>query len=172
MSRRKKNDDELVCSFCGCTEDESPLLPGVDAYICIDCVKKANQLITLHEQSGEKKKNAPPPLLPVPTPKEIKKFLDSHVIGHDDVKKVLAVAVHNHYRRIEATENAAQNKPKKQAPAGYAGFDDVEIEKGSKWTVVSADRSWSCHEEHTVAVFDDHTEVLTDLDYNGNSCLK
>ena len=52
------------------------------------------------------------------------------------------------------------------------GTDDVEIEKGSKWTVVSADRSWSCHEEHTVAVFDDHTEVLTDLDYNGNSCLK
>ena len=131
MSRRKKNDDELVCSFCGCTEDESPLLPGVDAYICIDCVKKANQLITLHEQSGEKKKNAPPPLPPVPTPKEIKKFLDSHVIGHDDVKKVLAVAVHNHYRRIEATENAAQNKPKKQAPAGYAGFDDVEIEKSN-----------------------------------------
>ncbi len=40
------------------------------------------------------------------------------------------------------------------------------------WTVVTADGKWSCHEEHTVAVFPDHTEILTDLDYNGNSCLK
>ena len=49
---------------------------------------------------------------------------------------------------------------------------DVEIEDGSEWTVVTADGSWSCHEEHTVAVFEDHNEILTDLDYNGNSCLK
>ena len=52
------------------------------------------------------------------------------------------------------------------------GTDDVEIEDGSEWTVVTADGSWSCHEEHTVAVFEDHNEILTDLDYNGNSCLK
>ena len=52
------------------------------------------------------------------------------------------------------------------------GTADVDIEEGSEWTVVTADGSWSCHEEHTVAVFKDHTEVLTDLDYNGNSCLK
>lgn len=42
----------------------------------------------------------------------------------------------------------------------------------SEWSVRTADGKWSCHEEHTVAVFDDHTEILTDLDYNGNSCLK
>lgn len=52
------------------------------------------------------------------------------------------------------------------------GTADVEIEDGSEWTVVTADGSWSCHEEHTVAVFEDHNEILTDLDYNGNSCLK
>ena len=52
------------------------------------------------------------------------------------------------------------------------GTDDVDIEEGSDWTVITADGSWSCHEEHTVAVFPDHTEILTDLDYNGNSCLK
>ena len=52
------------------------------------------------------------------------------------------------------------------------GTADVEIEKGSDWTVITCDGSWSCHEEHTVAVFDDHTEILTDLDYNGNSVLK
>lgn len=53
------------------------------------------------------------------------------------------------------------------------GTDDVITgAHGSDWTVVTADGSWSCHEEHTVAVFPDHTEILTDLDYNGNSCLK
>ncbi len=51
------------------------------------------------------------------------------------------------------------------------GCDDVEIEKGSDWTVITSDGSWSCHEEHTLAVFPDHTEVLSDLNYNGNSCL-
>ena len=50
------------------------------------------------------------------------------------------------------------------------GTDDVEIENGSEWTVITADGSWSCHEEHTVAVFPDHTEILTDLNYNGNGC--
>lgn len=50
------------------------------------------------------------------------------------------------------------------------GCDDVEIESGSDWTVVTCDRKWSCHEEHTVAVFPDHTEILTDLNYNGNAC--
>ena len=51
------------------------------------------------------------------------------------------------------------------------GTDDVITgANGSDWTVVSADGSWSCHEEHTVAVFPDHTEVLTDLNYNGNAC--
>ena len=52
------------------------------------------------------------------------------------------------------------------------GTDDVITGRpGDDWIVVSADGSWSCHEEHTVAVFPDHTEILTDLDYNGNSCL-
>ncbi len=52
------------------------------------------------------------------------------------------------------------------------GLSDVDIEEGSDWTVVTQDGSYSCHEEHTVAVFPDHTEILTDLDYSGNSCLK
>lgn len=53
------------------------------------------------------------------------------------------------------------------------GTADVITGDGkSEWTVNTADGSWSCHEEHTVAIFPDHTEILTDLDYNGNSCLK
>ncbi|MCH5294548.1 MAG: type I methionyl aminopeptidase [Treponema sp.] len=53
------------------------------------------------------------------------------------------------------------------------GSADVIVgDDESDWNVLTADGSWSCHEEHTVAIFDDHTEILTDLDYNGASCLK
>jgi len=101
----------------------------------------------------EKKAEGAPPLPPTPTPKEIKAFLDQYVIGHDDVKKVLSVAVHNHYRRLEAAE--ARNEVEKvggqrNCSASSAGqsekntdhhcpppsnfpisFDDVEIEKSN-----------------------------------------
>lgn len=50
--------------------------------------------------------------------------------------------------------------------------DVITGDDESEWNVFTADGKWSCHEEHTVAIFDDHTEILTDLDYNGNSCLK
>ncbi len=50
--------------------------------------------------------------------------------------------------------------------------DVITGDEESEWNVFTADGSWSCHEEHTVAIFDDHTEILTDLDYNGCSCLK
>ena len=61
---------------------------------------------------------------------EIKKFLDQYVVGQDQTKKILAVAVHNHYRRLEVQEQADKSKTKASAPAGYAGsLEDVEIEK-------------------------------------------
>ena len=50
------------------------------------------------------------------------------------------------------------------------GVDEVDLEEGSDWNVITADGLYSCHEEHTVAVFPDHTEILTDLNYNGNAC--
>ena len=131
MKRRRSGDDgPLVCSFCGRTSDEVSMLPGPDGNICVDCVKRANELISIGDavKSGG---DEPPPLPPTPTPKEIKHFLDQYVIGHDEVKKVLAVAVHNHYRRLEATAAARKGKVRKAAPAGFAGFDDVEIEKSN-----------------------------------------
>ncbi|MBQ9563865.1 MAG: ATP-dependent Clp protease ATP-binding subunit ClpX, partial [Lachnospiraceae bacterium] len=70
---------------------------------------------------------------PTPTPKEIKAFLDQYVIGHDEVKKVLAVAVHNHYRRLEAAEkgNGTDGGSGTPAPQPAEKFTDVEIEKSN-----------------------------------------
>ena len=123
MSRK---EPELFCSFCGRSSREVSIIPGADGNICVDCVRHANELIDRHTKS----ESAPPPLPPTPNPKEIKAFLDQYVIGHDEVKKVLSVAVHNHYRRLEAAESKAKARVKK-APAGFAGFGDVEIEKSN-----------------------------------------
>ena len=110
------------------------MIPGPDANICVDCVRHANEMVTRHE----KKAKDVPPLPPTPTPKEIKAFLDQYVIGHDEVKKVLAVAVHNHYRRLEAAEKASGSAHQRSAStsgeaaqAPGTAFPDVEIEKSN-----------------------------------------
>ena len=105
------------------------MIPGPDANICVDCVRHANEMVTRHEKSAKDV----PPLPPTPTPKEIKAFLDQYVIGHDEVKKVLAVAVHNHYRRLEAAEkgNGTDGGSGTPAPQPAEKFTDVEIEKSN-----------------------------------------
>ena len=105
------------------------MIPGPDANICVDCVRHANEMVTRHE----KKAKDVPPLPPTPAPKEIKAFLDQYVIGHDEVKKVLAVAVHNHYRRLEAAEkgNGTDGGSGAPAPQPAEKFTDVEIEKSN-----------------------------------------
>ncbi len=98
------------------------MFPGPEANICVDCVKYANDLLV----NREKKKSADdvPPLPPTPSPKEIKAFLDQYVIGHEKTKKVLSVAVHNHYRRLEAASA-------KSGDGKADRFGDVEIEKSN-----------------------------------------
>ncbi len=114
----------LTCSFCGRKEDEVPIIPGAKGNICFDCVKRANDIVSEFDKSPKK---ASAPLPPTPSAKEIKAFLDEHVIGHDETKKVLSVAVHNHYRRLEAAQaKSAKGKGKKAAAS-----DDVEIEKSN-----------------------------------------
>ena len=122
----KKKEDLIRCSFCGRTEKEIPVVPGLDGSgICVECIEHAHEILSSTDDkktSAVKKPEAAsevPPLPPTPTPKEIKAFLDQYVIGHDEVKKVLSVAVHNHYRRLEAAQNGAKAK------------DDVEIEKSN-----------------------------------------
>ena len=130
MSRK---EEEYFCSFCGRSSREVSIIPGADGNICVDCVRHANELVQRHEQKAEDV----PPLPPTPTPKEIKAFLDQYVIGHDEVKKVLAVAVHNHYRRLEAAEVKAkgQEKPNRHSPTptqnSNSDFSNIEIEKSN-----------------------------------------
>ena len=107
-------EEEYICSFCGRSSREVTIIPGADGNICVDCVKHANEMVSRHEKQA----TGAPPLPPTPTPKAIKEFLDRFVIGHEETKKVLSVAVHNHYRRLEAAERKQKD-------------DDVEIEKSN-----------------------------------------
>lgn len=114
---------ELTCSFCGRSSREVSIIPGADGNICVDCVRHANEMVERHTRQSE----AVPDLPPTPTPRAIKEFLDQYVIGHDETKKVLAVAVHNHYRRLEAAQ-ARDGRASKRKDDPFAG---VEIEKSN-----------------------------------------
>ena len=97
----KKRDDDanLSCSFCGKSQREvKKLIAGPTVYICDECIELCNDIIA--EEYGQE--DAPQAASRVPKPREIKEALDEYVIGQEDAKKILAVAVHNHYRRIES----------------------------------------------------------------------
>jgi ATP-dependent Clp protease ATP-binding subunit ClpX len=97
----KKRDDDanLSCSFCGKSQREvKKLIAGPTVYICDECIELCNDIIA--EEYGQE--DATPTTSRVPKPQEIKASLDEYVIGQDPAKKILAVAVHNHYRRIES----------------------------------------------------------------------
>jgi ATP-dependent Clp protease ATP-binding subunit ClpX len=96
----KKRDDNgnLSCSFCGKNQREvRKLIAGPTVYICDECIELCNDIIA--EEYGQDE--APSETSHVPKPHEIKETLDEYVVGQDRAKKVLSVAVHNHYRRIE-----------------------------------------------------------------------
>ena len=87
--------DKLYCYFCGSKEKEvTYLIEGDDAYICDYCVEKANLVI---DENNSKKSNT---TFDLKNPKQIKKYLDSHIIGQEEAKKVISVAVYNHFKRI------------------------------------------------------------------------
>ena len=86
------------CSFCGSEErEENPLIAGNNAYICSNCVISAYKILFGEEESAEAGRDFNPRLL---TPKELKELLDQYVIGQEEAKKTLSVAVYNHYKRI------------------------------------------------------------------------
>src|SRR5262244_2496341 len=93
----RRSDDTLRCSFCGKSQNEvKKLIAGPTVYICNECIDICNEIIS-DDQQAESVASRPP----LPKPGEIKAFLDEYVIGQDETKKRLAVAVYQHYKRIE-----------------------------------------------------------------------
>ena len=131
------NKKDIRCSFCGRTENEcgSILLSGVNGYICADCIQTASRMLSEYglidddaaddvgsayaksKGAKAKKEKAAAEKRSVPKPAEIKSYLDQYVIGQDDAKRTLAVAVYNHYKRLASQQQA--------------GADEVEIEKSN-----------------------------------------
>lgn len=113
--KRTSRNSKRRCSFCGRTEDEVGfLITGVNGCICDSCAEQAHEIVKeamQHQGQGSTDLN----LSELPKPKDIKEFLDQYVIGQDDAKRYLAVAVYNHYKRL------LQPKDK----------NDVEIEKSN-----------------------------------------
>ena len=112
MSRKDDPSGELVCSFCGKSQDEvKKLIAGPSVYICDECVSLCNEIIQEEYEQKEKDKERDFAL----KPQEIKQKLDQYVIEQERSKKVLSVAVHNHYKRIGANLDT----------------EDVEIDKSN-----------------------------------------
>ena len=94
---------QLKCSFCGKTQDQvRKLVAGPGVYICDECIELCNEII--EEEFND---DVEVELKDVPKPKDIRAILDQYVIGQDEAKKTLSVAVYNHYKRI----NMGQGKP-------------------------------------------------------------
>ncbi len=100
-------NDRLKCSFCGKTQDQvKKLIAGPDVYICDECVELCNEILdeeffegkSTEEQKQSEEREAD--TSSIPKPQEIKAYLDQHIVGQDDAKKVLSVAVYNHYKRL------------------------------------------------------------------------
>ena len=97
-----KKETEICCSFCGRTQDEvARLIEGPGVFICDNCIEFCSSLLLDDENSAKRsKKSEKAKDFVLPTPQEIKFQLDQYVIGQDETKKTLAVAVYNHYKRI------------------------------------------------------------------------
>jgi ATP-dependent Clp protease ATP-binding subunit ClpX len=136
-----KYDSHLKCSFCGKSQEQvRKLIAGPGVYICDECVDLCNEI--LDEELFDSSATAPQPvprrepstekrktrashisLNQIPKPREIKKYLDDHVIGQDDAKKILSVAVYNHYKRLSFLEAKGNGK--------VSSEDPVELQKSN-----------------------------------------
>ncbi|MFH0412178.1 ATP-dependent Clp protease ATP-binding subunit ClpX [Corynebacterium sp. L4756] len=128
MARMQESADLLKCSFCGKSQKQvKKLIAGGGVYICDECIELCNEILeeelgaaqTQAAENEEKK---------LPRPSEISSFLDKYVIGQDAAKRVLSVAVYNHYKRIKAEEQqAAAASNSRRAPKE----DEIEISKSN-----------------------------------------
>lgn len=119
-----RDDSRLKCSFCGKTQDQvKKLIAGPEVYICDECVELCNEILDEEFFEGKDKeakaeKTDKSAEKPIPKPAEIKAHLDQHIVGQEDAKKVLSVAVYNHYKRLR--HNKSDDK-----------IMDVEIQKSN-----------------------------------------
>jgi len=96
--RRDESNGNLCCSFCGKSQKEvKKLIAGPTVYICDECIALCNDIIAEEVEKDEPAGGSDP----MPKPSEIKAILDDYVVGQDRAKKVLSVAVYNHYKRID-----------------------------------------------------------------------
>ena len=108
----KKTSRELFCSFCKKSQKEvRKLIAGPSVYICDECVELCNDIIS--DEMGREEFYTSQAA--IPKPKEIKEHLDQYIIGQERAKKILSVAVHNHYKRIDSRSD----------------YDDVELQKSN-----------------------------------------
>jgi ATP-dependent Clp protease ATP-binding subunit ClpX len=114
MAIEKRDGASLTCSFCGKAQKEvKKLIAGPTVYICDECIGLCNDIIAEEIEKEDSTYGA----TSIPKPAQIKKVLDEYVIGQDRAKKILAVAVHNHYKRIDSKPIGAD--------------DDVELQKSN-----------------------------------------
>ncbi|MEL7067858.1 MAG: ATP-dependent protease ATP-binding subunit ClpX [Cyanobacteria bacterium J06581_3] len=133
-----KYDSHLKCSFCGKSQEQvRKLIAGPGVYVCDECVDLCNEILDeelfdsnssgavaspRREQSPERRRKSPSPIAlnQIPKPREIKSYLDEHVIGQDEAKKVLSVAVYNHYKRLSFVQGEEEEDE-----------DDIELQKSN-----------------------------------------
>lgn len=140
-----KFDSHLKCSFCGKSQEQvRKLIAGPGVYICDECVDLCNEILDEELFGGDaaggnnpvsrpeagdrhRSRNSKPSPIRVLKPRELKKHLDDHVIGQDDAKKVLSVAVYNHYKRLACLQEQGQGSNTSSAPKE----EGVELQKSN-----------------------------------------
>jgi len=115
----------VKCSFCGKTQDEVyKIVAGPGVCICDECIKVCNDIIL----DRRKKEGRPFDLKNVPSPKEIKSYLDEYIVGQNKAKKILSVAVYNHYKRIKSNNNDKIDEKNKKIDKTK---EEIELEKSN-----------------------------------------
>ena len=150
----KNYDSHLKCSFCGKSQEQvRKLIAGPGVYICDECVELCNEILdeelldpngpathppSKAEPPRKRRETVPMNLSQMPKPRELKKYLDEHVIGQDEAKKVLSVSVYNHYKRLSYAQAKSANPTPQQPPTGVNGIhkanaldETVELQKSN-----------------------------------------